>query len=157
MARRQYNSWKIYSKLYRVHHVHSYKKFLKCVVNKAHRCVTFILVIDTCTIMQRNVLEQQKYAFNRKTILGVTMHTWGKQNKQKMNIFSLLNDLHVIMRILLLISDRKNYRYNHLEFNVTLETSLVQYQQHNIFKRLIVKKHLNIGKCFGKILTLFKV
>ena len=74
-----------------------------------------------------------------------------------MNIFSILNDLHVIMRILLLISDRKNYRYNHLEFNVTLETSLVQYQQHNIFKRLIVKKLLNIGKCFGKILTLFKV
>ena len=38
------------------------------------------------------------------------------------------------MRILLLTSDRKNYRYNHLEFNVTLETSLVQFQQHNIFK-----------------------
>ena len=62
-------------------------------------------------------------------------------NKQKNEYFPLvLNNLHVIMHILLLTSDRKKYGYNHLGFNVTLETCLGAIIATQYLKRILVVK-----------------
>ena len=55
-------------KLYRLYIC--FVKNLKCVVNKAHRCVTFILITHTCALIIRNVLEQQKIYFQLKNDSG---------------------------------------------------------------------------------------